>query len=183
VGQESGISVLYAEQLSTLHKTCVLFQIFLCATAACAFPKPGVLATGAIGYAVPSIAAPALAAPVAAGAPLAYTASAVAAPAVAAPLAYTASAVAAPLAYTAPAVAAPVAYAAPAVAAPAVAAPLSVKTQYHAQDVLGQASYGHAEPFQTHNAIQVRTPSSHSFLHSQGHGRFLIHQLLINSTV
>nr|CAD7458173.1 unnamed protein product [Timema tahoe] len=29
-----------------------------------------------------------------------------------------------------------------------------VRTQYHAQDELGQASYGHAEPFQTHNAVQ-----------------------------
>jgi hypothetical protein len=38
----------------------------------------------------------------------------------------------------------------------AYAAPVSVRTQYHAQDVLGQASYGHAEPLQTHNAIQVK---------------------------
>jgi len=37
------------------------------------------------------------------------------------------------------------------------AAPVSLRTQYHAQDVLGQASYGHAEPFQTHNAVQVKT--------------------------
>jgi hypothetical protein len=128
---------------------------------ACALAKPEVLATGALGYAAPAIAAHALAAPVAytasaVAAPVAYAAPAVAAPAVAAPVAYAAPAVAAP------AVAAPVAYAAPAVAAPAVAAPavaapVSVKTQYHAQDVLGQASYGHAEPFQTHNAIQVRT--------------------------
>lgn len=69
-----------------------------------------------------------------------------AAPAVAAPVAY-----ATPVAYAASAIAAPVAY-----AAPAVATPVSVHTQYHAQDVLGQASYGHAEPFQTHNAIQVK---------------------------
>jgi hypothetical protein len=133
---------------------------------ACAFAKPEVVGTGVFGYGAPSIAASALAAPVA------YAAPALAAPAaVAAPVAYAAPALAAPAAYAAPALAAPVAY-----GAPAVAAPVSVKTQYHAQDVLGQASYGHAEPFQTHNAIQVRTPSSHSFLHSHGHGRFLIHQ-------
>jgi hypothetical protein len=83
-------------------------QAIFSAVVACAFAKPGLLATGALGYA-------------------------------------------APVAYAAPAVAAPVAY-----AASAIAAPVSVHTQYHAQDELGQASYGHAEPFQTHNAIQVR---------------------------
>jgi hypothetical protein len=123
------------------HNKCYFFQIVLCAIAACAFAKPGLLATGALGYAAPAIAAPSLAASVA-----------YAAPAVAGPVAYAAPAVAGPVAYAAPAVAGPVAY-----AAPAVAAPVSVKTQYHAQDELGQASYGHAEPFQTHNAIQVRT--------------------------
>ncbi|KDR19385.1 cuticle protein 7-like [Zootermopsis nevadensis] len=62
-------------------------------------------------------------------------------------LGYAAPAIAAPVAYAAPVgYAAPVAYAAPAT--------VSVRTQYHAQDVLGQASYGHAEPLQTHNAIQ-----------------------------
>lgn len=57
-------------------------------------------------------------------------------------------------------VAAPSVYAAPAVvAAPALA---GVKSQYHAQDELGQASYGHAEPTQSHSAVQVRR--SHSLL-------------------
>ena len=99
---------------------------------ACAFAKPGLLAAGALGYA----------GPVAYAGPSAY----------AAPVAYAGQAAyAAPVAYAGPA-----SYAAPAAyAAPAIAAPLSVRTQYHAQDVLGQASYGHTEPFQTHNAIQV----------------------------
>nr|CAD7450628.1 unnamed protein product [Timema bartmani] len=57
------------------------------------------------------------------------------------------SGLASPVAYSS--LASPVAYAA---AAPAVA--VGVRTQYHAQDELGQASYGHAEPFQTHNAVQ-----------------------------
>lgn len=52
--------------------------------------------------------------------------------------------------YTAPALA-PTAVVA---SAPIVAAPAVVKSQYHAQDELGQASYGHAEPFQQHNAVQ-----------------------------
>jgi len=46
--------------------------------------------------------------------------------------------------------AAPAAVAAPAV----VAAPAGVKSQYHSQDELGQASYGHAEPLQSHTAVQ-----------------------------
>ncbi|KAF6215667.1 hypothetical protein GE061_010423 [Apolygus lucorum] len=51
--------------------------------------------------------------------------------------------------------AAPVVAPAPIVAAaPAVVAPAVTKTQYHSQDELGQASYGHAEPLQTHNAVQ-----------------------------
>ncbi|KAF2885382.1 hypothetical protein ILUMI_20780, partial [Ignelater luminosus] len=50
------------------------------------------------------------------------------------------------------ALAAPVAYAAPVAAA--IAAPVIEKTQYHAQDVLGQASYGHTEAFQHHHAVQ-----------------------------
>jgi len=39
-------------------------------------------------------------------------------------------------------------------AAPAVVAPAFTKTQYHAQDELGQASYGHAHPGQAHSAIR-----------------------------
>nr|CAD7202644.1 unnamed protein product [Timema douglasi] len=70
--------------------------------------------------------------------PLAYSG-------LASPIAY--SGLASPVAYSG--LSAPVAYAA---AAPAVA--VGVRTQYHAQDELGQASYGHAEPFQTHNAVQ-----------------------------
>lgn len=75
----------------------------------------------------------------------------------------------APVVYSAPAPApavvpppapAPVVYSAPApvVAAPAVvAAPVAaaVKTQYHSQDEHGQAAYGHSEPGQIHNAVQV----------------------------
>ncbi|KAJ9580208.1 hypothetical protein L9F63_004151 [Diploptera punctata] len=130
------------------------FLVVLSAVVACAFAKPGLLAPAALGYAASPLA-------YAAAAPVAYASHAVAAP-----VAYSAPAVA----YSAPAVAAPVAYAAPAVAhavaapavaavaapavAHAVAAPLSVHTQYHAQDELGQASYGHSEPLQTHNAIQ-----------------------------
>lgn len=43
-----------------------------------------------------------------------------------------------------------------AVVAPAVhSAVVGVeKTQYHAQDTLGQAAYGHSEAFQAHNAVQ-----------------------------
>ncbi|XP_046988416.1 cuticle protein 7-like [Schistocerca americana] len=41
-------------------------------------------------------------------------------------------------------------------AAPAVSvvAPVGLRTQYHAQDELGQASYGHTEPLQAHAAVQ-----------------------------
>ncbi|KAJ3647530.1 hypothetical protein Zmor_019401 [Zophobas morio] len=96
-------------------------------------------------YTTHGVAAPAVAA--VAHAPVAH--------AVAAPVAtsYTTHAVAAPVAtsYTTHTVAAPVAHA---VAAPIVAAPVVQKTQYHAQDELGQASYGHSEPFQAHNAVQ-----------------------------
>lgn len=31
---------------------------------------------------------------------------------------------------------------------------LAQKSQYHSQNELGQAAYGHSEPLQTHNAIQ-----------------------------
>ena len=34
-------------------------------------------------------------------------------------------------------------------------APVNVATSYHAQDVVGQASYGHADAFQAHHAVQV----------------------------
>ncbi|XP_068894492.1 transcriptional regulatory protein AlgP-like [Tenebrio molitor] len=85
-------------------------------------------------------------------APVAHT---VATHAVAAPVARTVTthAVAAPVTHAVAthAVAAPVAHA---VAAPIVAAPVVQKTQYHAQDELGQASYGHSEPLQVHNAVQ-----------------------------
>ncbi|EFA06924.1 cuticle protein 7 [Tribolium castaneum] len=63
-----------------------------------------------------------------------------------APIAHTYAA--APIAHT---VAHPVAHA---VAAPVVAAPIVDKTQYHSQDALGQAAYGHSEPFQAHHAVQ-----------------------------
>jgi len=49
-------------------------------------------------------------------------------------------------------------YAAAPAAAPLVAAapiaPIATKTQYHAQDELGQASYGHSEPGQAHAAVR-----------------------------
>jgi hypothetical protein len=53
-----------------------------------------------------------------------------------------------PLTYTAAAPA--ITYA----AAPAVIAPAFTKTQYHAQDELGQASYGYAHPGQAHAAVR-----------------------------
>jgi hypothetical protein len=62
--------------------------------------------------------------------------------------------------YSAPAVYHPTTYAAPAVtySAPVIAAPAAVpqvtKTQYHAQDELGQASYGYAHPGQAHAAVR-----------------------------
>lgn len=44
------------------------------------------------------------------------------------------------------------------VAAPAVAAvPVATKSQYHAQDELGQASWGHSEPTQAHAAVRDAT--------------------------
>ena len=113
-------------------------QAVLIATLACALAEPGLLAGGITAYT--GLAAAPFAAHLAAvpfGAPL------VAAP-FAAPLA--AAPIAAPLA------AAPIA--APLAAAP-IAAPLAIQSKYHIQDSLGQASYGHAEPLQTHNAIQV----------------------------
>ncbi|ODN03525.1 Cuticle protein 7 [Orchesella cincta] len=39
-------------------------------------------------------------------------------------------------------------------AAPAIIAPAVTKTQYHAQDELGQASYGYAHPGQAHAAVR-----------------------------
>jgi len=39
-------------------------------------------------------------------------------------------------------------------AAPAIIAPAFTKTQYHAQDELGQASYGYAHPGQAHAAVR-----------------------------
>jgi len=39
-------------------------------------------------------------------------------------------------------------------AAPAIAVPAVTKTQYHAQDELGQASYGYAHPGQAHAAVR-----------------------------
>lgn len=86
-------------------------------------------------------------APAPAPAPVAY--AAVPAPAVvAAPVPVTYAAAPAPALVAAPA---PVTY----TAAPAVVAAAAVKSQYHAQNEIGEASYGHAEPGQTHNAVQV----------------------------
>nr|CAD7260965.1 unnamed protein product [Timema shepardi] len=132
-------------------------NVVLVSAVACALAKPGLvgsplgyngLAYGALGgygayghgLGLGGIA------PYGAG-PLAYSglASPIAYSGLASPVAY--SGLASPVAYSG--LAAPVAYAA---TAPAVA--VGVRTQYHAQDELGQASYGHAEPFQTHNAVQ-----------------------------
>nr|P82120.1 RecName: Full=Cuticle protein 7; AltName: Full=BcNCP15.0 [Blaberus craniifer] len=33
-------------------------------------------------------------------------------------------------------------------------APVNVATSYHAQDVIGQASYGHVDAYQAHHAVQ-----------------------------
>jgi hypothetical protein len=114
------------------------FQVVLTATVACAFARPGLL-PGAIST-YTSIAAAPVATPLAA--------ATIAAPLAAAPFAspLAAATIAAPLA------AAPLA--AP-LAAAAIAAPLAAQSKYHIQDSIGQASYGHAEPLQTHNAIQV----------------------------
>ncbi|XP_039281332.1 cuticle protein 18.7 [Nilaparvata lugens] len=116
------------------------FLVALCAVLAVACGKPA-----AVGYAYSAVAAPGYYpwAHPAAYSPLAYSAP------VAAPTVYSAP-VAAPAVYSAP-VAAPI-VAAPAVYSAPVAAP--IKSQYHSQDELGQASYGHAEPGQTHNAVQ-----------------------------
>jgi hypothetical protein len=127
------------------------FQAVLAATLACALAEPSVWAGGFTTYT--GIAGAPFAAP--------FAAAPFAAPLAAAP-------VAAPLA------AAPIA--AP-VAAAAIAAPVATQSKYHFQDTLGQASYGHAEPFQTHNAVQVskqlkscRAQRSISFTRNEMHG-------------
>jgi hypothetical protein len=105
---------------------------------ACTLAKPGALPgvistyTSIVGA---PIAAPLAAAPIAASLAAATYAAPLAAATIAAPLA--AAPIAAPL------------------AAAAIATPLAVQSKYHIQDSIGQASYGHAEPLQTHNAIQV----------------------------
>jgi hypothetical protein len=123
---------------------------------ACALAKPGHLSGVISTYT--SIAGAPIAAPLA-GVPI--TTNLAAAP-IAAPLAgvpitanLAAASIAAPLAgvpIAAPLAAAPIA--AP-LAAATIAGPLAVQSKYHIQDSIGQASYGHAEPLQTHNAIQV----------------------------
>lgn len=128
--------------------------------------KPNVVVPSAIGYssvygvanplayATPYAAAP-YAAPYAASYAAPYAASYGVLPAAGVvPVAHTYSAPAV-VAAPAPVVAAPAPYVA---AAPAVvtAPAVGVKSQYHAQNELGEASYGHAEPGQTHNAVQVR---------------------------
>lgn len=57
-----------------------------------------------------------------------------------------------PIAAAAPIAPAPViAAAAPAIP---IIAPAETKSQYHTQNEFGEASYGHREPFQAHDAIQ-----------------------------
>ncbi|PSN29763.1 Cuticle protein 7 [Blattella germanica] len=74
----------------------------------------------------------------------------------------------APFVYSAPAAVAALF----AVATHAVAAPVSVHTQYHAQNEIGQASYGDAEPLQAHNAVQDahgNKVGSFSYVSPEGH--------------
>ncbi|XP_075211708.1 uncharacterized protein LOC142318918 [Lycorma delicatula] len=114
--------------------------VVLFAAVACVVAKPA-----AVSYAYSAV-APLVGYPYAAAySPFAYAAAPAAVPAVYSAPAVVAAGVPAPaLAYAAHAPVAPI--------APFVAA--GVKSQYHSQDELGQASYGHAEPGQTHNAIQ-----------------------------
>lgn len=78
------------------------------------------------------------------------------------------------VAYTAAAAPAVATYAAPAVtayAAPVAVAPVATKTQYHAQDELGQASYGYAHPGQVHNAVRDafgNVAGSYSYVDPEG---------------
>lgn len=60
-----------------------------------------------------------------------------------------------PYAYAAP-YAAYAPYAAPFAAPYAYAAPVGVKTQYYAQDIAGQVSYGFSEPAQAQSVVQVK---------------------------
>lgn len=51
---------------------------------------------------------------------------------------------------------------------------MTVKSQYHSQDELGRAAYGHAEPTQSHNAYQDETGAkSGSFSYIAPNGRLL----------
>jgi hypothetical protein len=150
-------NLLISLQFYDVGPNCQYFysQVVLTAMLACALAKPGFLAGGISSLAVASIAAPLGAAPIAT--PL--TAASIAAPLAAAPIAapLAAAPIATPLA--AASIATPLAaasIAAPLAAVP-IATPLAAQSKYHIQDAIGQASYGHAEPLQTHNAIQVRT--------------------------
>lgn len=115
-------------------------QVVVSCLLAVAYAKPGFIASPAVAYSA--------AVPGAFGYSYSshLTAPVVAHSAVVAPVAR--AAVIAPLAHSA--VVAP--YAHTAVVAPVVST--VEKTQYHAQDALGQAAYGHAEAFQAHNAVQ-----------------------------
>ncbi|XP_075211709.1 uncharacterized protein LOC142318920 [Lycorma delicatula] len=128
--------------------------VVLFAAVACVVAKPA-----ALGYAYSAVA------------PLAgypYAAHYGAYPYAAAPAVY--GAPIAPAVYGAPFAPAPaLGYAAPAPYAPFVGA--GIKSQYHSQDEIGQASYGHAEPGQTHNAIQDAAGNkvgSFSFVNPEG---------------
>ncbi|XP_069688009.1 cuticle protein 7-like [Periplaneta americana] len=53
----------------------------------------------------------------------------------------------------------------------AYGAPVSVATAYHAQDAIGQASYGHVQPHQAHHAVQDAAGNkvgSYSFVTPEG---------------
>ncbi|RZF35829.1 hypothetical protein LSTR_LSTR017326, partial [Laodelphax striatellus] len=126
--------------------------VVLCAALAVACGEPA-----AVGYA---FSAPAI------GYPWAHAYAA--APAYS-PFAYSAAPAYSPLAYSAAHAYSPLAYSAP-VAAPVIAA-APVKSQYHSQDELGQASYGHAEPTQSHQAVQDAAGNkvgSFSFINPDG---------------
>ncbi|PSN52410.1 Cuticle protein 7 [Blattella germanica] len=76
-----------------------------------------------------------------------------------------------PYAYTAPYTYA--AYAAHPVVASAPAAvavaPVSVATAYHAQDTIGQASYGHTDPYQAHHAVQGKVVKTNYVADANGY--------------
>jgi hypothetical protein len=67
-------------------------------------------------------------------------------------------------------------------AAPAIVAPAFTKTQYHAQDELGQASYGYAHPGQAHAAVRDAAGGVRgSYAYIGADGSSLLHNMRSNS--